>query len=239
MVKIDKKIVGYRIENPQDKLDEEKETVSTPPKEERKTEILLDRPLELEGSTYKIKLPSSEHATYVTINNTVIERGEERITRPFEIFINSKNSDHQQWVTALTRVLSSLFRKEGDVSFLVDELKAVHDPTGGRFKTLFDSEGRPSGGVYVPSLVAEIGCVLEQHLLKIGYIKKDLPDPSIKALIEEKKKKMMEPEDQNEQHDIKKEYKIKGTQCPKCYNYSMVRLDGCETCLDCGYSKCG
>src|ERR1700754_1404059 len=122
----------------------------------------VERPEMLLGSTYKIKTPVSEHAMYVTINDIVLNEGtpnEQR--RPFEIFINSKNLDHFQWIVALTRIISAVFRKGGDVTFLVDEMKAVFDPRGGYFK---------GGGVYMPSIVAEIGSVVEAHLKMIGMI---------------------------------------------------------------------
>ena len=122
----------------------------------------LERPEVLIGSTYKIKSPLVEHAMYVTINDIVLNEGtEHELRRPFEVFINSKNMDHFQWIVALTRIMSAVFRKGGDVTFLVDEMKAVFDPRGGYFK---------AGGVYLPSIVAEIGSVVEEHLTSIGMI---------------------------------------------------------------------
>ena len=107
------------------------------------------------GSTYKIKTPLSEHALYITINDVVLNHGtEHEHRRPYEIFINSKNMDHFQWIVALTRIVSAVFRKGGDVTFLVDELRSVFDPQGGYFK---------KGGRYMPSLVAEIGDAIECH----------------------------------------------------------------------------
>ncbi len=122
----------------------------------------LQRPETLIGMTYKIKSPLFEHALYVTINDIVLNAGtphEQR--RPFEIFINSKNMDHFQWIVALTRIMSAVFRKGGDCTFLVEELKAVFDPRGGYLK---------KGGIYMPSIVAEIGAVLERHLIAIGML---------------------------------------------------------------------
>ena len=122
----------------------------------------LERPEMLLGSTYKIKTPLSEHALYVTINDIVLNRGtEHELRRPFEIFINSKNMDHFQWIVALTRIISAVFRKGGDVTFLVEELRSVFDPRGGYFK---------KGGKYMPSLVAEIGDAIECHLRMIGML---------------------------------------------------------------------
>ncbi len=122
----------------------------------------LERPEMLIGSTYKIKTPVSDHAMYVTINDIVLNEGTEyEQRRPFEIFINSKNLDHYQWIVALTRIISAVFRKGGDVTFLVDELKAVFDPRGGYWQ---------SGGKFMPSIIAELGYVIERHLQAIGLI---------------------------------------------------------------------
>ena len=128
----------------------------------------LERPEQLAGSTYKIKTPLSEHALYVTINDIVLNPGtEHELRRPFEIFINSKNMEHFQWIVALTRIISAVFRKGGDVAFLVEELHSVFDPGGGYLKR---------GGRHVPSLVAEIGTVIEEHLITIGIMTRDRPD---------------------------------------------------------------
>ncbi|MBF0453900.1 MAG: hypothetical protein HQL72_03660 [Magnetococcales bacterium] len=118
---------------------------------------LLQRPESLDGSTYKIKTPHSDHAFYVTINDIIISGHR----RPFEIFINSKNMDNFAWVIALTRVISAVFRREGNVTFMVEELKSIFDGQGGYFKT---------GGKRMPSVVAEIGECLEKHLIKIGLV---------------------------------------------------------------------
>ena len=138
-----------------------------PPVEEPTAEIIhmhekVERPEMLLGSTYKIKTPLSAHALYVTINDIVLNAGTpHELRRPFEVFINSKNMDHFQWIVALTRIISAVFRKGGDVTFLVDEMRSVFDPRGGYFK---------KGGRYTPSLVAEIGDVIETHLRSIGLL---------------------------------------------------------------------
>ena len=139
----------------------------------------LERPPTLEGATYKLKTPLSEHALYVTINDIILNPGtEHELRRPFEMFINSKNMDHFQWIVALTRIVSAVFRKGGDVAFLVEELHSVFDPRGGYLK---------KGGRFIPSLVAEIGDVLEDHLIAIGIVQKEAPDPNRQAYIEEKR----------------------------------------------------
>src|SRR3546814_3807274 len=89
----------------------------------------LDRPEALPGRTYKITWPDSEHAMYITLND-IVQDG--RI-RPFEVFINSKNTEHYAWTVALTRMMSAVFRRGGDVTFVVEELKAVFDPRGGHW----------------------------------------------------------------------------------------------------------
>ncbi len=203
-VKIEKKIVGYEVIKPGEE------------KEKKEHHPILQRPEgPLEGKTYKIKTPLSEHAIYVTINDIVDENGKRR---PFEIFINSKNMEHFQWIVALTRVISAIFRKGGDVSFLVEELKSVFDPRGGYYK---------KGGKYMPSLVAEIGEVIEQHLIEIGMMDGRLATPELEA----KRKKAREV--------LGEEGLKNAQQCPACGAAAVVRLDNCNVCLECGESKCG
>lgn len=204
-VKIDRKIVDYEVVKKED-VDTKEIKGQTLPQEI----TILQRPDYLDGSTYKIKTPLSEHALYVTINNTTING---QIV-PFEIFINSKNMENFSWIVALTRVISAVFRHGGDASFLVEELRSVVDPRGGYFKP---------GGKYMPSLVAEIGECIEIHMVKIGLIENE-------DVSQELKSKRKEAASQG----------LKGgTQCPKCSQFSVVRLDNCDTCLDCGWSKCG
>ena len=137
------------------------EKAETLPEAEKGAEVVylsepLDRPQALEGATYKLKWPDSEHAIYITIND--IEKDGRR--RPFEVFINSKNMEAYAWALALTRMISAVFRRGGDISFVVEELKAVFDPRGGAWM-----EGR-----YIPSILAAIGGVIERHLIDIGFI---------------------------------------------------------------------
>ncbi|MEM9388501.1 MAG: NrdJb, partial [Pseudomonadota bacterium] len=191
----------------------------------------VDRPDMLIGSTYKVKTPVSDHAMYVTINDIILNEGtahEQR--RPFEVFINSKNLDHYQWIVALTRVISAVFRKGGDVTFLVDELKAVFDPRGGYWK---------SGGVFMPSIIAELGYVIERHLKRIGLLTDVGPDEQQQKLIEEKRSEF---EAQSSQQDAFAETGAfpEGAQlCGKCNTVAVVSIDNCMTCLNCGDSKCG
>ncbi len=168
----------------------------------------LDRPAALEGRTYKLKWPDSEYALYITLNDIVIAGHR----RPFEIFINSKNMEHYAWTVALTRMISAVFRRGGDVSFVVEELKAVFDPRGGAWM-----DGR-----YIPSILAAIGGVIERHLVEIGFIAgegqglKADPKAGIGAA----------------------GARPRGPACPSCGSYNLVNLEGCLTCGDCGYSKC-
>ena len=188
----------------------------------------LERPEVLLGSTYKIKSPLVEHALYVTINDIVLNRGtEHEVRRPFEVFINSKNMDHFQWIVDLTRILSAVFRKGGDVTFLVEEMKAVFDPRGGYFK---------AGGVYMPSIVAEIGSVIETHLRGIGLMAAPVLDEAQRALVAGKRATMAAAETGPAAADG---FPAGATVCGKCLARAQVLLDGCQTCLNCGYSKCG
>jgi ribonucleoside-diphosphate reductase alpha chain len=173
----------------------------------------LDRPGVLPGSTYKVRWPESDHAIYITINDVI----QDSRRRPFEVFINSKNMEHYAWTVALTRMISAVFRRGGDVSFVVEELKAVFDPRGGYW----------IDGEYVPSLLAAIGDVIEKHLISIGFIAN--PDDTEEQAVELRKAAVMEsgPGD------------ARMRSCPRCSQPSLMRLEGCDTCTSCGFSKCG
>ncbi|MBI2994366.1 MAG: NrdJb [Gammaproteobacteria bacterium] len=187
----------------------------------------LERPAMLAGETYKIKTPQSEHALYVTINDIVLNPGtEHELRRPFEIFINSKNMDHFQWIVALTRIMSAVFRKGGDVTFLVEEMRSVFDPRGGYFK---------GGGRFMPSLVAEIGDALEEHLRRIGILKGDGLDEGRRKYIDEKRRAYQSLAGA----DAVDGFPDGAGLCGKCYVKAVVPIDNCLTCLNCGESKCG
>ena len=168
----------------------------------------LDRPQALDGNTYKLKWPDSEHAIYLTVNDIIINGHR----RPFEVFINSKNMEHFAWTVALTRMISAVFRRGGDVSFVVEELKAVFDPRGGAWM----------GGKYIPSILAAIGGVIERHMISIGFIAGEgmglKTDPQSKVVGLELPR---------------------GKACPSCGQYDMRMVEGCMTCASCGHSKCG
>jgi hypothetical protein len=281
-IKISKKIKGYSVGKPEDKA--MIPTVAPDPRDvidvlPVKAEVIqmhekVERPDTLIGATYKIKSPLFEHALYVTINDIVLNQGTEyEMRRPFEIFINSKNMDHFQWIVALTRIMSAVFRKGGDVTFLVEELKAVFDPRGGYFK---------AGGVYMPSIVAELGAIIETHLKMIGLLLDPELDPEQRKLIAEKRaayearankdtakkksepravakpeeplsglsndlagafgesaRKSASPADAEESAPTSSAFPSGATMCHKCHNNAVIMMDGCATCLNCGYSKCG
>ena len=235
-VRIDKKIVGYAVKKPEDEAkDTARPALTRESAEDGRAEVIrmhekLERPEMLIGSTYKVKTPVSDHAMYVTINDIVLNEGtEHEKRRPFEMFINSKNLDHYQWIVALTRIISAVFRKGGDVTFLVDELKAVFDPRGGYWK---------AGGKFMPSIIAELGYIVEKHLISIGLLSSPELDEAQKQLIDEKR---AEYEDAHRQKDAfaKTEYPAGAQLCAKCNTAAVVMLDGCKTCLSCGDSKCG
>jgi ribonucleoside-diphosphate reductase alpha chain len=174
----------------------------------------LNRPGELTGKTYKISWPQSEHALYITIND-IVQDGR---VRPFEIFVNSKNMEHYAWTVALTRMISAVFRRGGDVSFVVEELKAVFDPRGGAWM----------GGRYVPSLLAALGDVIEQHMIEIGFIQPRTAPAPVEAL----RQVVNLPESgPNAAFGM--------GQCPKCGEAGLMRVENCDQCTSCGYSKCG
>ncbi|MFD1158233.1 adenosylcobalamin-dependent ribonucleoside-diphosphate reductase [Roseovarius aestuarii] len=169
----------------------------------------LDRPNALEGNTYKLKWPDSNHAIYITVNDVVL--GGHR--RPFEVFINSKNMEHFAWTVALTRMISAVFRRGGDVSFVVEELKAVFDPRGGAWMQ----------GKYVPSILAAIGGILEKHMIQTGFLAGEgmglKSDPQAEV--------------------VNLGDAPRGPACAACGEFGMRMVEGCMTCPSCGHSKCG
>lgn len=279
--RINKKIKGYQVLGNETKTATATQAATTQAEAPEVSEFKviqmhekLERPEILIGATYKIRSPLIEHAMYVTINDIVLNAGTEyEMRRPFEIFINSKNMDNFQWIVALTRIMSAVFRKGGDVTFLVEELKAVFDPRGGYFK---------AGGVYMPSIVAELGNIIEQHLTMIGLLKGTELSDAQRALIAEKRA-AYERKDAKKNPEISTAGEMGGAMigedtgeyampqsssswrrsgsmesgeaaeassdagsfppgaamCGKCNTQALVLLDGCQTCLNCGYSKCG
>ncbi|MFT7185888.1 MAG: hypothetical protein ACI84K_001275, partial [Pseudohongiellaceae bacterium] len=224
-IKIEKKIVGYQVQNQQ----------NAAPVSEVSTKITpivmnesIKRPDFLLGSTYKIKPPVSEHAMYITINDIILnEDTDHELRRPYEVFINSKSMEHYQWVIALTRVISAVFRKGGDIIFLIEELSSVYDPNGGYYK---------KGGVFMPSLVAEIAAVIEKHMRSIGLVKTEEMSDTTKKILAEKKaefeKAQSSKADKSDSSDSL--FPANASLCKKCNNTSVIIMDGCKTCLNCG-----
>lgn len=230
-MKIDKKIVKYEVVKGEAEQPARNEAPLVPAVEQMHEN--LQRPEMLIGATYKVKTPLSDHALYVTINDVVLNPGtEHEVRRPFEIFINSKAMDHFQWIVALTRIISAVFRKGGDVTFLVEELRSVFDPKGGYFK---------KGGKYMPSLVAEIGDVIESHMRTIGLFKDTGPDDKQKQYIEERRAqydanvKAAKVAEETGAASFPEEAAL----CAKCQTKAVIMMDSCLTCLNCGDSKCG
>ncbi len=204
-------------------------TLSTPPSSHAPAArsvsgdiVYLSKPLQrapvLSGATYKLRWPDSDHALYITINDIEMDGGDPGSPprkRPFEIFINTRNLEHYAWTVALTRMISAVFRRGGDVSFVAEELKAVFDPQGGRF----------IGGRYVPSLLAAIGDVIETHLRTIGFLALEEAGPTQSDL------DLAPPENAR---------KVAGARvCQRCGNASLTRREGCWVCVTCGFSRCG
>jgi hypothetical protein len=247
-IKIDKQIVDYdvqtsiKVDSPVESMPSGDDTstptepTSAPPKS---AEIIqmherVERPEMLVGSTYKIKTPLSDHALYVTINDIVLNQGtEHEQRRPFEVFINSKNMEHFQWIVALTRIISAVFRKGGDVTFLVEELRSVFDPKGGYFK---------KGGKYMPSLVAELGDAIDSHLRSIGLIIGEPLDEQQQQYLDEARARLEAKNGRKDGHDIAPEdlaFPEYAAFCQHCLAKAVIQTDGCLTCLNCGDSKCG
>jgi ribonucleoside-diphosphate reductase alpha chain len=195
----------------------------------------LERDAALEGVTYKIKWPASAHALYVTIND-IVRDGRRR---PFEVFINTKNLEHYAWTVALTRMISAVFRRGGDVAFVAEELKAVFDPEGGRWM----------GGRYVPSLLAAIGDVIEEHMLRTGFLNRDEPESAEDDGVNRQPVALARGSAQQGAHlagaasrdeDLPHSAPISGARiCPRCGDRALRRVEGCWTCASCTYSRCG
>jgi len=213
------KVKADAIEQPEEANKEQKLTVNLTEK--------TQRPEMLVGSTYKIKPPVSDHALYITINDILLNQGsDEEVRRPFEVFVNSKNMEFYSWIVALTRVISAVFRKGGDCTFLVEELKAVFDPKGGYYQR--------GTGIFMPSVVADIGHVIETHLKTLDMLPKSEIDTHQQAYLKQKQQAAATEE---ENHHLN--FPATASSCKKCHQKSVVLLDGCSTCLNCGDSKCG
>ena len=182
----------------------------------------LNRPEALPGTTYKVRWPESDHAIYITLND-IIEGGRRR---PFEIFINSKNMEHYAWTVALTRMISAVFRRGGDVSFVVEELKAVFDPRGGQWVNK----------QYVPSLLAAIGGVIEEHMIAIGFLSKPTPGYGPQQKVASIAERMPAGGESGRGDNSASAPSFKF--CPRCSSPSLTRIEGCDTCMNCGYSRC-
>ena len=234
-IKIERKIVDCNVSGSGDGGAAEKAAQKAPVLKKEGDNVVrmhekLERPEFLRGSTYKVKPPIEEHAMYVTINDLILNRGTPHESqRPFEIFINTKNLDHYQWIVALTRIMSAVFRKGGDIIFLVEELKAVFDPRGGYWK---------QGGKFMPSLLAELGEVVEKHLIDIGMLQTPELDEHRKKLIAEKRAEF-EAESRQQDAFTDNSFPAGARLCTKCNTAAAVMMDGCMTCLNCGESKCG
>ena len=203
-LKITKKIVGWNVKTETDE-------------EGNKTEIreaaTLERPRTVDGRTYKISPAVTDSAMYITINNITLEDG---TVRPLEMFINTKHVAHQQWITALTRMVSAIFRKPGPYTFVAEELEQIFDPQGGYF----------ADGKMTPSVVAHVAAVLREHFVHIGALEAPELSAVQKEVIAEKKAAAMEKG-------------VDMQQCPKCFENALIMMDGCMTCTSCGDSKCG
>jgi hypothetical protein len=203
-LKISQKIVGWAVNKT---TDEEGNT------HEVREAVTLERPRVVEGRTYKISPAVTDSAMYITINDAVMEDGSRR---PLEMFINTKHVSHQQWITALTRMVSAIFRKPGPYLFVADELKEIFDPQGGYF----------DGGKMMPSVVAHVAEVLKEHFIWIGAMEAPALTAAQKEVIAEKVA-------------VAEKSGVKMQLCMKCKEEAMLMLDGCMTCTNCGESKCG
>ena len=226
-VKIDNKITGFAVKNEAEEAAKAADIAEKKAQEIEHMHENVGRPDVLVGSTYKIKPPMSDHALYITINDIILNPDtDHEMRRPYEIFLNSKNMDYFQWVVALTRVISAVFRKGGDVTFLVEEMKNVFDPKGGYFK---------AGGRFMPSLVAELGYAIETHMKTIGLLQTDDMSEHQRKILDEKRDEYLEKKGETAKDG---DFPESAQLCMKCHTKASILMDGCMTCLNCGDSKC-
>lgn len=226
--KIEGKIVAYKVQSAK----ESKEQADKKESNIVHMHETVERPELLMGTTYKLKTPDhvSEHSLFITINDIILNNGTEFETRqPFEVFINSKSLEHYQWIVALTRIISAVFRKGGDITFLVEELRSVFDPKGGYWNK----------GKYVPSLIAEIGDVIERHLITVGMLKTVEMDEHQQEFLATKRAEAENTPEVKEPEESGSSFPPSAVLCYKCMNKAVIMKDGCMTCLNCGDSKCG
>jgi len=219
--KITQKITGYRVKSNDTEQPQEQTIIESSVMHEG-----IKRDDVLDGKTYRIKIPTLEHAVYLTVNTIAVDN----IYHPYEIFINSKNIDHLQYITAITRLVSAVMRKGGNVRFIAEELMQVFDANGGHWTKKGANGEKPR---FMHSLIAEIGLCLEKHFDYIDYLNSVLDPEKWPALIETKEPIQSDDEDPK--------YPPNAQKCPSCKQKSAMLLDGCLTCLDgaCAYSKCG
>lgn len=219
--KIDSKITAFRVVTPEESKPANHAIIQPVP-------TVKKRPQVLNGSTYKISSPLADQSLYVTINDIEVETATGTSRQPFEIFINSKDMGSFQWITALTRMISANFRKGGDVTFIIEELESIIDPASGGYIA--------RGGLHIGSLVAEIGGVIRTHFETIGLIKtKELDQDEVQYLQEKKESYLAKTEDRVDNNGFPDSAVV----CPSCRHKSMISMDNCMTCLNCGNSKCG
>jgi hypothetical protein len=229
IVKIDKKIITQSVLK--NKPSEVKDTNVSDQKKPLVFNEKISRPDELIGKTYKIKPPVSDHALYITISDIVMNQGtEHEERRPFEIFINCREMDHFQWIVSQTLMISALFRKGGDLTFITDEMKSVRDPNGGYFM---------KGGFFMPSLVAHIGTIIEHHLTSIGLIQGEVLSDIQKTILAEKRAQFEAENQAENDNEEPSNYPKNATLCKKCNEKAVILMDGCKTCLSCAASACG
>lgn len=225
-VKIDQRIKSFRVIAARQRTAEAEGRAQQPVQPDEP----LERPEALAGTTYRIGSPRGAHALYVTLDDILLDAGtpHER-RRPFEFFIHSQDMEHCPWRVALARILSAVLRQGGDCTFLVEELKAVSDPHGGYLKP---------DGVYMPSIVAEIGAVLERHLSTIGLLQPALPDQVRQRRLAERRAAWQASQDAAAL-EPGEGFPPGASRCEQCHTPAVVKLEGCATCLNCGHSQCG
>jgi len=180
------------------------------------------RPDIVPGNTHKVKWPTTGDNIYITVTNVDGE--------PLELFIKHQDSSIGEWTDALSRMVTGVMRRGGDLRFIVDQLSKVGSTSGGAFVD----------GVYRPSVVAAIAGVVEKEFkslgvyeraigMPIGNNKNDEAEPTAEAL---------QAKDATERKDEHVSV-ANGAPCPNCKQPFLRRESGCDSCALCGYLRCG
>ena len=220
MIELNKKSTIVEVKNKQESNKQSSENSDS-----KKQSSSASRPKVVDAKVYKVKSAFVKNSVFITLSYVETEKGR----RPIEIFINSKDLNRAPEYVVLTRLISAIFRRATDPMFILEELHGIHDPNGGSFK-----EGR-----YYHSFYAEVAETIERFFYDVGIISKEdskkekeqldqVPNEEMPELVEKVEVELKNDESMN------MEFRL----CPSCSGKSLKTENGCDSCMECGYSKC-